>query len=273
MIGLTGLLALAHAEMELSREDVNAPPTTAKDQISKLSHATWDHARPGQNGVSGLPALLAVDLDNARELVSVTLEPTDVKERTTNLSSAVLVHAQNGLNGKTGDSALLPADKELPSVNVPASEEFSVIISAKDQRLNNAPVTEDHALSGLHGKSGLPALLPVDLDRRDDNVSANTELIAKDQPRKANSVMDHHVLNGPSGASGLDALPSVDQDKEPELVDVWDRMDRKLLLAKDQALRLLSVKDNPVATGLNGATGLCVIRNAVEDSLSVLVLA
>lgn len=273
MIGLIGPPAPAHVEMELSQEDVNAHLTTVKDQILKLSHATWDHAKPGQNGVSGLPALLAVDLDNARELVSVTWEPTDVKERTTNLSNAVPDHAQNGLNGKTGDNALLLVDKELLSVNVPASEEFSEIISVQDQRLNNVPVTEDHALSGLHGKNGHPALLRVDLDPREDNVSANTELIAKDQLRRVNSVMDHHVPNGPNGASGLAVLPNVDQDKEPELVDVWDQMDRKLLLAKDQVLRLLSAKDSPVATGLNGAIGLCVIRNVVEDSLSVPVHA
>lgn len=273
MIGLIGLPAPALAEMELDLEDVNALPTTAKDQILKLSHATWDHARPGLNGVSGRLALLAADPDNVRELVSAISEPTDVKEKTTNLSNAVLDHVQNGLNGKTGDNALLPVDKELPSVNVPASEESLEIISAQDQKLNNAPVTEDHALSGLHGKNGLPALLHAEVDPREDNVSANTELIAKDQMRRLNSVMDHHVLNGLSGVSGLDALPSADQVKEPELVDAWDRMDKRLLLAKDQALKLLFVKDNPAATGLNGAIGLCVIRNAVEDSLSVLVLA
>lgn len=164
MIGLTGLLAPVLAETEPSLEDVNALLITAKDQISKPSHVIWDHARPGQSGVNGRLALLAADLDNARELVSVTWEPTDVKEKTTNLSSAVLDHAQNGLNGKTGDNALPLVDKELLFVNVPALEEYSEITFAQDQRLSNALVTEDHALSGLHGKNGLPALLHAEAE-------------------------------------------------------------------------------------------------------------
>lgn len=259
--------------MEPSPEDVNALPTTAKDQISRLSRATWDHARLGRSGASGRPALLAADPDNAKELVSAISEPTDVKERTTNRSNAVLDLAQSGLNGKTGVNARLLADKELPFVNVPASEESSETISAQDQRLNNAHATEDRALSGLHGRSGRHALPRAEADRREDNVSANTELIAKDQTRRANSVTDHHVLNGPSGASGLDALPSADQDREPELVDAWDQTDKRPPLAKDQVLRLPSVKDKTAATGRNGATGRCVTRSVEEDSLSVPALA
>lgn len=104
-------------------------------------------------------------------------------------------------------------------------------------------------------------------------MSANSELIVKDQMRKVNSVTDHHVLNGPTGASGLDALPNADQDKELELVDVWDQMDKKQLLAKDQVSKPLSVRDNLVATGQNGAIGQCVTRNAEVDSPSVLVPA
>lgn len=273
MIGLTGPHALALVETELSREDVNALRTTAKDQISRLNHATWDHARLGPSGVSGLPALLAADLDNGKELASVILEPTDVKERTTNRSNAALDHAQSGLNGKTGDNALLPADKELPFVNVPASEVSSETISAQDQKPNNAHATEDRAPCGHRGRSGRLALPRAEVDRREDNAYANSELIAKVQMRRVNSAMDHHVLNGPSGASGLDALPSADQDKEPELVDVWDQTDKRLLLARDQVSRLPSVKDKTAATGLNGAIGLCVTRSVVEDSPSVLVLA
>lgn len=104
-------------------------------------------------------------------------------------------------------------------------------------------------------------------------MSANMEPTAKDQTRRVNSAMDHHVLNGPSGASGLDALPSVDQDREPELVAAWELTDKRLLLAKDQALRLLFARDNRAATGLNGAIGQCAIRNVEVDSLSVPVLA
>lgn len=91
--------------------------------------------------------------------------------------------------------------------------------------------------------------------------------------RRVSSAMDHHVPNGLSGASGLDVLPNADQDKEPELVDAWEPMDKKLPLAKDQALKLLFAKDNLAVTGLNGATGLCVIRNAEVDNLFVHVLA
>lgn len=260
-------------ETEPSREDVNALLTTARDQTSRLSHATWDHARLGRSGASGLLALLAADPGNAKEPVSVILEPTDVKERTTNRSNAALDHAQNGLNGKTGDNARLPADKELPFVSVPASEESSETISAQDQRPNNVHATEDHALYGLHGRSGRLALLHAEADLREDNVSANTELIAKDQTRKANSATDHHVLNGPSGASGRDALPSVDQDREPELVDAWDQTDKRQPHARDQVSRLPSVKDKTAATGRNGATGQCVTRSVEEDNPSVLALA
>lgn len=273
MIGLTGLRALVPVEMEPSREDVNARPTIAKDQILKLSHATWDHARLGRSGANGQPALLAADLDNVKELDSVISVPTDVKEKTMNQSNAVLDHAQNGLNGKTGDNAQLLADKELPFVNVHASEVSSVIIFAQDQRPNNAHAMEDHALCGHHGRNGRLAPPHAEVDRREDNVFANMEPIVKDQTRRPNSVTDHHVLNGPSGASGLDALPSAAQDKELELVDAWDQMDKRLLHAKDQALKLLSVKDKTAATGQNGVTGQCVIRNAEEDNLFVLVLA
>lgn len=164
MIGLIGLHVPALAETEPSLEDVNALPTTVKELISRLSHVTWDHVRLGLNGANGLLALLAADLDNVRELVSVILEPIDAKERIMNLSNAVLDHAQNGLNGKTGDNALPLVDKELLSVNVLASEEFSEIIFAQDQRLNNVLVMVDHALCGLHGKSGLHALLHADLE-------------------------------------------------------------------------------------------------------------
>lgn len=39
-----------------------------------------------------------------------------------------------------------------------------MIISVKDQRLNNVPVMVDHALFGLHGKSGLHARLHAEAE-------------------------------------------------------------------------------------------------------------
>lgn len=164
MIGRIGQAAHALVETEPSLEDVNAQPTTAKDLISKLNHAIWDHVKLGRNGVNGRPALLAADLDNAKELVSVILEPTDVKEKTMNLSNAAQDHVQSGLNGRIGDNALPPAGKEWLFVNVRASEEFSEITFAQDRKLNNALVMVDHALCGLHGRNGRLAQLRAEVE-------------------------------------------------------------------------------------------------------------
>jgi len=181
--GLTGPSAVVLAAMESSNvEDSAAPKIAVKEKLLKTNLATWDLVKPGQNGVNGLLALLAVEEERSPELDIVFSEPRDVKEKIMKPNLVNLDLAQNGANGLIGDNVPLAVAMESNPEKELAWEESMEINIVLERKLNLVLAIMVLALNGVTGKNGPPALSPAAMELREEKESAKEAQIVSENP-------------------------------------------------------------------------------------------